>query len=223
MNCTDAMAALLSMIERGGSLPDDVREHLKQCGHCSALLASAKQLQTSLAEEAKPEAADVEAAAKRAAEELRREQQWTWTKRIIAGAFAAVVFGFLLLIPFLDKDLDRNMALLVGLTGFAIALLFSVPLLALMRTARTQHLYKRLGPGRQLSGVCLGLAEATHWPVTVFRVLFVALIFVKGLGFLLYLLFILAMPVHPDDRQYLLRFKLRRMFYSSRSGGHARN
>lgn len=38
------------------------------------------------------------------------------------------------------------------------------------------------------------------------------LAFVNGIGIWLYILLDLAMPVHPADRQYLLRFKLRRMW-----------
>ena len=62
----------------------------------------------------------------------------------------------------------------------------------------------------QLSGVCMGLAERTGWPVTTFRVIFLALFFAKGFGMILYVLFDLAMPVHPADRQYLLRFRVAR-------------
>jgi len=45
----------------------------------------------------------------------------------------------------------------------------------------------------------------------VVRLFFLLLLLVSGgLGFWLYMGFHMAMPVHPDDRRYLLRFRLRR-------------
>jgi hypothetical protein len=46
--------------------------------------------------------------------------------------------------------------------------------------------------------------------VRLLRVIFVVLLFFDGAGFWIYLLLDLAMPVHPDERQHLLRFRLRR-------------
>lgn len=71
-------------------------------------------------------------------------------------------------------------------------------------------LYKRLKPGRQLSGVCLGLSERFNVNVTIVRLVFLVAFFADGLGFWLYVLLDLAMPVHPSDREHLLRFRVRR-------------
>jgi hypothetical protein len=46
--------------------------------------------------------------------------------------------------------------------------------------------------------------------VRLIRLGFFALLFADGAGFWLYILLDLAMPVHPDDRQHLLRFRLKR-------------
>ena len=82
--------------------------------------------------------------------------------------------------------------------------------IARYRNRDGKQLYKRLGPGRMLGGVALGLAEATKLNVSVIRLLFFALFFFDGVGLIIYVLLVVFMPVHPDDRQHLLRFKLRR-------------
>lgn len=95
---------------------------------------------------------------------------------------------------------------------------FWIPLTAALLTAATiAYLgnvsgfpYKRLFGRRQVSGVCLGLAEATGWSVALIRTLFVGAIFLKLHGVLLYLVFDALMEVHPDERARLLRFRIRR-------------
>jgi phage shock protein PspC (stress-responsive transcriptional regulator) len=97
-------------------------------------------------------------------------------------------------------------------------------ILLLARAARTaeKRWYKRLKPGRQLSGVCLGLAERFGWNVTIVRLVFLVALFFDGLGLWVYLVLELAMPVHPDDRQYMLRFRLRR-WLAGRNAGFGRS
>lgn len=70
--------------------------------------------------------------------------------------------------------------------------------------------YKRLGAGRQLSGVCTGIAEKTGVPVSIIRLAFIVLVLAKLSGFVLYIVLDLLMEVHPDDRASLLRFRIRR-------------
>ena len=81
--------------------------------------------------------------------------------------------------------------------------------------------YKRLRHGRQLSGVCLGIAEETGLPVWVVRLVFVLLAFGKMFGVALYLILDLLMEIHPDDRRLLLRFRIRRWWRSRRPGSTA--
>ena len=77
--------------------------------------------------------------------------------------------------------------------------------------------YKRLRAGRQISGVCAGIAEKSGVPVALIRLAFLALLFAKLFGILLYLVLDMLMEVHPDDRASLLRFRIRR-WWSSRFG-----
>lgn len=95
---------------------------------------------------------------------------------------------------------------------------FAVGIGAAMLTAATAGFlpggagipYKRLRNGRQLSGVCAGIAEATRVPVSIIRLTFIALVLAKHSGFVLYIMLDLLMEVHPDDRSSLLRFRIRR-------------
>jgi phage shock protein PspC (stress-responsive transcriptional regulator) len=73
-----------------------------------------------------------------------------------------------------------------------------------------------------LDGVALGLSEATKVNVSVIRLLFFGLLFFDGVGLVLYLLLALFMPVHPDDRQFLLRFRLRRWLRRTAAAPDAR-
>ena len=216
--CSKVMAALAGVIQNGGSLTDAQRAHLQTCERCKHVLAEAIEIENSLAvDDTREGGVDADAVAREAAR-ITRNRVHT---RIVVAFVAFVVFGFLALIPLLDKRLDRSEALMVSATGFGIALLFAAPVIGLMYIARTKdddkpRLYKRLGPGRKISGVCLGLAEKIGWNVWTIRFLFLLAIFFNGAGFWVYLLLDLTLPVHPADRQYLLRFRIARWFRARR-------
>jgi phage shock protein PspC (stress-responsive transcriptional regulator) len=65
--------------------------------------------------------------------------------------------------------------------------------------------------------VCAGIAEKTRVPVALIRLAFLALLFAKLFGIVLYLVLDMLMEVHTDDRASLLRFRIRR-WWSSRFG-----
>jgi phage shock protein PspC (stress-responsive transcriptional regulator) len=93
-------------------------------------------------------------------------------------------------------------------------ILFAGPIVLAFMTAglesvSTSRLYKQLR-GRELSGVCRGLASASGIPVWVVRMIFVSLVFLKGIGLIAYLLLDVLLPIHPDERAQLLRFRLMR-------------
>ena len=220
VDCTEAVAALLGVVESGGTITDEQREHLRTCERCSELLDSAKQFQNVLSEETPapevhPNAAEIE-------REVAAKRRRDITMRTLIGIFVIGMFGFFLLVA-TSAGLAKSEALLIVLAGTFIAILVAAPILLLLqaahgvaRTKDGRRVYRRLGPGRQLSGVCIGLSEAYGIRVDVLRLLFVIGIFFKGIGLLAYVIFALAMPVHPDDRQYMLRFKLRRTFGGNR-------
>jgi phage shock protein PspC (stress-responsive transcriptional regulator) len=94
--------------------------------------------------------------------------------------------------------------------------------LVLMRVPSRFALYKRLRPGYQLSGVCLGLADKTGIPVGILRLLFVVLALANGVGIWIYVVLDLLMPVHPEDRRHLLRFRVLRWWRRTRGDADAR-
>lgn len=213
MNCNDAVTALIANLEHGNTMTDEQREHIRSCERCRALLDSAKQFQTLLGENG-IETPAVDATLAKAEQEVRRRRARRVAKTMAGVAFvliaSAVAFVFRG-----GNNFGAQQMLIIGAASLVAAALVSIPIAIVLRLSR-ERFYKRLRPGRQLSGVCLGIAESTNVSVTLVRLVFVFLFFFKGLGLWLYLLLDLAMPVHPDDRQHMLRFKLRRWFEKRR-------
>jgi phage shock protein PspC (stress-responsive transcriptional regulator) len=214
MNCRDAVAALIGVVENGGVLSAEHREHLRDCARCKELLDSAREVEAQLTPEPvrAPEIDDA-----RLAKEMRQNSRRQYLRRI--GWVLLISFGlaatFGTFAAVFDDDVSGVDAAMVV---FGVTLLAGIPavlfyaLIAALHDRQGNRIYKRLKPGHVLSGVCLGLSEATGISVLVLRLVFILLAFLDGAGIWLYIVFDLAMPIHPDDRQYLLRFKLRRMW-----------
>lgn len=222
MSCKEAMGAVVDVVQTGGTIPDEQREHLKTCARCRELLESANQFDAAIHEEHVPEPAVDDS---RLAGAVRGVQLREMFRRAgLAALTALIILGGIAWLIGAEERIE--LWTIMGVLVFA-ALLSTLPvvgfyvLLAALRDRTGNRICKRLKPGRALSGVCLGLSEATGISVNVYRLAFVALAFIKGAGILLYIVLDLAMPVHPDDRQYLLRFKLRRMM--QRRFAHADN
>lgn len=219
MNCNEAVAALIASLENGTPMTDAQREHIRLCGRCRELLDSAKQFQTLLGGNG-IETPPVEATLAATEEEVRRRRRWR-TLKICAVLAAVFVLGMAALFAAIGEMLPQ--ALIFVSAGIAAAAMITLPLAVLLLLVRggERRICRRLGPGRVLSGVSLGLAEATRVDVRLIRLAFVALFLADGVGVVLYILLALAMPVHPDDRQYLLRFRMRRWFGRSHANHHA--
>ncbi len=211
MNCNDAVGALVASLENGTPLTDEQREHIRTCERCRELLDTAKQFEASLSVNsvaAPPLHDDAIAAAEE--EVLRnRARRMTGVVIFIAVTIAATVAYMFLRSPF-DGTLVMDALVPVALISAGLM----VPVLLVIfvvRDSARRRMYKRLRPGRVIFGVCLGLAEKLTIDVFIVRLIFIALLFLGGgIGFWFYLALNVAMPVHPDDRQYLLRFRLRR-------------
>jgi phage shock protein PspC (stress-responsive transcriptional regulator) len=207
------MAAVVGVVEHGGAIPEEQREHIKHCARCRELLDSANQFESAIEEEKvnEPHVDD-----RRLVREVRALRARDIGKRIALAALIAIVITATFAFFVRDEELftlGQVLMISVMVTAFAvIPLLILWAILAALRDRNGNRISKRLGPGRQVSGVCLGLSEATGTSVLVFRLGFIALTLADGIGLVLYIFLALAMPVHPDDRQHLLRFKLRRMW-----------
>lgn len=213
MNCREAVSALVASVENGTAMSEEHREHIRECERCRELLDSAKQVQTLLAGNG-IEAPPVDATLT-AAEEVVLQNRSRRAIKIAAGVLLLLGLGIATLLIRVGEAPPAQALLLAGV-GVIMATLVATPFLLLFWLVRgsagrdKRRLYQRLGPGRMLSGVCLGIAEATGVDVRLLRLAFVALVFADGVGIWIYIILALAMPVHPDDRQYLLRFRLRR-------------
>ncbi len=217
MNCNDAMAALVASLENATTVDEETREHLRTCEQCGAMLRSAKEVLRVIPSEVEgsPAIDDAVAAAER---EVARKRFWRGA-RILGGVLVAAFAILAAALLVRGGDARMPQALIFATAGLVLATIVSVPILLTIWLVRgsQRRVYKRLGPGRMLSGVCLGIAEALKIDVRMLRVVFVVLLFFDGAGFWIYLLLDLAMPVHPDDRQHLLRFKVRRWWNRMRN------
>lgn len=211
MNCNEAVAALVASLESGSPMTEAQRTHVLTCDRCRELLDSAKEFQNALGGNgiAVP---PVEPALAAAEEETRRRRFHRSVKVLVAlGAMLALIFLF---VP-VTAGLAFGERFVVLVIAFAISAGFALPLIAVFLLTRGSATrppwYRRLGPGHVLSGIALGVSERIDVNVNIVRLVFVALIFMGGgIGVWLYALLWVAMPVHPEDRQYMLRFRLRR-------------
>lgn len=218
MNCNEFVEAFAR-----AEISDAMREHVRSCARCHALI-NALTREDAVESAIEPSTRVAEAEVVR----VRKSSMLTRSAAILAAV--VVFFGWFLVAAGKGGGLTGEEALLVAATGVFIAIIVGASVLLLFQglaTARRaggdRRFYKRLGPGRMLSGVCLGLAEATGVSVSLFRLGFMILAWLKGFGVLAYIICDLAMPVHPADREHLLRFKiaraLRRIFHGERATG----
>ncbi len=208
VECTRALDALRLALEDGSPLDPEAHAHLERCPTCRTNLGVALNgLQTG--QEAAPGFDPARAEAEVRSLHRRR---LIWRSLGLATALAVALVAVLLALPISGRVLlDGTTALALLLLGVLAAIILAS---WLARAPARIGLYKRVGPGRQLSGVCLGLARRTGTPAWAWRVGFVLLCLLPALGHAaglwLYLLLDLAMPIHPEDRQLLLRFRLAR-------------
>ncbi|HJW94579.1 MAG TPA: PspC domain-containing protein [Thermoanaerobaculia bacterium] len=201
--CSITINALLDHLQNGTPLSAAVEDELRRCGDCSALIRRAQHL-GALLDSPLVVDTDTTALAQSAESEVVRRRR----RGLLISAAAVFIVSIAFAIAFTrTTPLHHPVAVAI-----ALSMLFGGPMLLVMATIRSfspGKLYKRL-EGRELSGVCRGLSEATGVPVWVLRMAFVALIFAKGAGLILYLLLDLIMPIHPADRGNLLRFRIAR-------------
>ena len=218
MNCQEAIAELMRSIDANAPTSEDARAHLRECERCRALLAS-------VSEQAPAEDAAVESSAIAAEAAIAQERKKLVMKRAVAIFAAIIVFGLLMLIPLRrSSGLALPELAFIAFVGVCISIIIGAPLLILFSTvanAKTpsgeRRFYRRLGPGKWIDGICLGIAEAMGWNVAFVQLAFVLLLWFKGLGLLAYIICSQAMPVHPADRQYLLRFRIARAWRRMRN------
>ena len=210
--CSRVLDAVVTSLREGSAPSAESTAHLSSCDDCRRVIAGLRELEAELAVEGGTELSSdsVEAAVEETVEMTETAaRRRRWGRAIVGAAVAAAAASAVYVVNESDPGfpLPVIIATVIG-PPLVLGILFAA-LHALFRS-RNRPLYKRLRPGRQLDGVCLGLSEATGAPVLIFRLAFLALLFVNGSGFWLYILCSLMMPVHPADRQNLLRFRIAR-------------
>lgn len=222
-SCSRTAEQLTRYLTDGGELPPDMIEHVRHCSECEETLLRAQLLGDLL-------------------ERARHEQRGLTPPLALSQAMTDEVIAAVRR----RRLLRAGLAITIVIVGVALwyltttamqvqhryavwsmlMILFTGPLVLAAMTAGIDaggpgRLFKRLR-GRQLSGICQGLSETTRVPVWVWRMAFVGLIFFKGAGVILYLLLDVALPIHPDERADLLRFRIARWWKSRRAAAAAR-
>lgn len=210
-NCARTISALHAVIERKAELPPEVSAHINSCPQCRQVAQRLGRVIEALADATGDVVTDPIAERPivdnvRKAVSSRWYQLRVWRSLAIGGLM--VLLGSLIAIWHMNANGEDTVMVLLLLAGFV-----GVPAIvaiAILRLPARWRLYKRVHRNYRLSGVCEGLAERTGLPVGLWRLGFVLLTFWHGAGLYLYVLLDIAMPIHPEDRPALLRFRLTR-------------
>ena len=222
-SCSRTADQLTRYLTEGGELPLDLSEHVRHCSKCGETLMRA-QLLGDLLERARDEQAGL-AAPVALSQAMTDEVIAAVRRRRLLRAGLAIAFVVIGIASWYLTTTAMHVHHRYAVWSMLMTL-FTGPLLLVAMTAGIDaggpgRLFKRIR-GRQLSGICQGLSEATRIPVWIWRMAFVGLIFLKGAGVILYLLLDVALPIHPDDRADLLRFRIARWWKSRRATAAAR-
>jgi phage shock protein PspC (stress-responsive transcriptional regulator) len=206
--CLDARAALKAFVIDGAEPSAEALAHWKACPDCRSLAAAVTRQLETLGEDAPSPLAGVDTMALDL-EVKRQARRRLWMKAAALGALGLVAGAGTMAALGVEWAgwswaVAAGVVALIGLVGLLTVLL--------ARTPARHRLYRRLGPARMVSGVCAGLAERTATPVWAWRLGCVAGLFLASEVVVLYFLLAFTMPVHPEDRAGLLRFRVVRFF-----------
>lgn len=215
--CQESQRALILAVEQGSGLEANQRRHFEDCPVCGRILQNVRVLERSFDGEdatATTPALDL-APAVRSAARRREILRLTGGAVVVLAVSLALVVLILKLVPGFTPELVVVTAVTFGTLAVPLAAAW-----VLRRLAHTSERpwYRRLRPGRRLAGVCLGTSERLGVSPGSLRAAFVLLCLFQGLGFWIYLTLAIVLPVHPDDRSELLRFRIRRAWRRTRGG-----
>lgn len=212
--CTEILHNLIKNLAEREPIDERSERHLASCVECRTAARELNAVSEGWTEE-RAEMSDplvVETTIARA----RRETTLTFVRRYWLHAAFLFCLGVMLLgLEKLSSGKGSTHEGLFDMAFIALAGLtaLTVSIIRRKRMAHSLFPYKRLYPGYQLSGVCLGLAETTGIHVTVLRLVFLTFLVIKpSLAFFVYLLLDLIMPLHPADRKFLMRHRLARLW-----------
>jgi phage shock protein PspC (stress-responsive transcriptional regulator) len=213
-HCAEHLATLLRLVERGEEIPTALKAHLATCSECARLLDAMNRMYSDI--DAPAASADESVVAQTLEQSAGEVERSNRTRNVMRAVTAfALILGIGWLVGVGMSSPTQSVAIIsrVLLVIVPLALIIALGLAFRDRLQQPGRvIYKRVKPGRVLSGVCLGLAESLRAPVFILRIVFIAFFFIKGIGLWIYLLLMLLLPLHPDDRQYLWRFRIVRAF-----------
>ena len=209
--CEDIIDRLMTVLRQGGELSAEDRAHLAVCPKCGRILSAARQLHEEIETHIPAGGSDEERLASVTREAQAALRTTRWRHFVITLIAVCVILLAWLLVPIGMLAVPEK--LIIFIVVAILILLATVVFLILRRLfSRTSRrkLYRRLKRGRLLAGVCLGLSEVTGISVWAIRAVFIGLLFVGKIGLPLYLILVLALEVHPEDRGHLVQFTLKR-------------
>jgi phage shock protein PspC (stress-responsive transcriptional regulator) len=224
--CGESLESLRSFLDGGTPPAPGHVAHWRECADCRRVVSVARREIAELEDEQDASSAEssldesARAATTAAVEAGRAAQRgfgrWRAALILAVGTSAGAVGTRLMGAPGSESGAGPWTG--ASLAWLLLGLSMAAAGLALLRVPSRLALYKRLRPGYQLSGVCLGLAEKTGAPVGALRLLFFVLALANGVGIWIYVVLDLLMPVHPEDRRHLLRFRILRWWRRTRRG-----
>jgi phage shock protein PspC (stress-responsive transcriptional regulator) len=208
---THVVGRLLAYLHGEMELSAEDRAHLSTCAECARVLAAARSLQDELAKDetsGEREGAGLDEVTRQAQAALKSARR---KRAAVASLAVLVVLAAWLIAPTGVLGVPEKIIIFVA-TALVLGTILGAVLIVrrLVSGGRGRRLYRRLGRGCWLAGVCAGLSEATGICVWIIRAVFVGLLFVGKIGIPLYVILVLAMDVYPEDRGLLLRFQLPR-------------
>lgn len=207
-DCDTFQDRLTTALLDGSSLPAETIAIGRRCPTCAAVLRDVVRA-------TEPDEA-LEPPPQVAARAIARGQRWArraWAiAKVVNGTLSVVLVALWLFVVELAFKLrvpspgDAPRATVVIST---VVVLGYLALHGRMRAGERDVLYARW-PGRQLQGLCVGIAEYFRVPIWLVRTVFVGL-FLAGLGGgTIYFLLSFLVSFHPDDRRYQRWFRIQR-------------
>ena len=224
-DCATFQDRLTTALTDDGALSTETLAVGRQCATCAAVLRDVvRATAPDDAIEPSPQVAD---------RAIAGGQSWARRAWAIAKLVNVTVSVGLVVMWILVVELAFGLRLpSLGNAARAMVVISTVSVLGYLalrghvRAGEREVLYARW-PGRQLQGLCVGIAEYFRVPTLLVRTVFVVL-FVTGLGGgTIYFLLSFLVGFHPDDRQYLRWFRIQRWWRrrvhpeASRSNGSA--
>jgi len=213
--CQNIIARLLTALPKARICRRRIGPHAASCPNATRLLLAAKRLQKELASEARPQSESRTSSSRMSLSSRGHfeEGRDDCGRRLLVfaalnrwpGAWLFGPVGGMLGVP-------EKVVILRGVAGHRHRRCHRSCSAPAQRGPDETQALQALKPVLHVVGrLAYGLAEATGVPVALIRFTFIVLTVAGGkIGIPFYFILSAALDVHPDDRQYMLKFKIQR-------------